>query len=354
MDVVALRLRNQRLVDPDLKSPADVIEHFGAVQAQDFAAAKWAVGLRLRKATETAVERAYNEGRILRTHVMRPTWHFVLPADIRWMLDLTAARVKASLAAYDRKHGHTADFYKRCNAIIGKALSGGDFLMRRELGSRLVAGGIPGGTQRLGHILVNAELDGLICSGPRLGKQLTYALLEKRVPKAMRLPREEALARLALRYFVSHGPAQLGDFAWWSGLSSREAGRGLALIEKKLVREMAGGKTYWLSPKSDFAPVERPLVRLLSIYDEFTIAYKDRSDISDKRDIERLIALGNALTSVMIVNGKASGTWKRVLGKDKIEISLAPFGKLTKAERGAAEAEVERYGKFHGLPAVLV
>ena len=353
MDIAALRLRNQRLVDPDFKSPADVVAHLGAVQAQDYAAAKWAVGLRMRKATDATVERAFNEGLILRTHVMRPTWHFVPPGDIRWMLDLTSARVKSVLASYDRKHGHTADFYRRCNAIIGKALRGGDFLTRRELGSRLEDGGIPRRGQRLGHILVNAELDGLICSGPRLGKQLTYALLEKRAPKAKRLPREEALAKLALRYFTSHGPAQLGDFAWWSGLSAREAARGLALIERKLVRETADGKTYWLSPRSDAAPIERPLARLLSLFVEYAIAYKDRSDISDRRDVERMLSLGNALQTVLVLNGKAAGTWKRAIGKDKIEISLAPFRKLTKLERGAIESEAERYGKFLGLPAVV-
>jgi len=353
VDVIPSRLWNQRLTNPGLKTPRDVVEHLGAVQAQDFAAAKWGVGLRMKSATDETVERAFNEGSILRIHVMRPTWHFIKPEDVHWMLELTSSRVKAALASSDRKLGHTAGFYAKCNAVIEKAFRDRKFLMRSELGDELGRAGIAARGQRLGHILVNAELDGLICSGPRLGRQFSYALLEDRVPKVKKIPRDEALALLAFRYFRSHGPAQPADFAWWSGLSMADAGRALDLVASKLTSDTAGGKTYWFSGTIGPWRPESPMAFLLSLYDEYTIAYKDRSDISDKRDIERMIAMGNALTAVLILHGRVAGTWKRALSKDGAAISVRPFRKLAGSEKKALESAAARYGTFLGLPVSL-
>ena len=208
--------------------------------------------------------------------------------------------------------------------------------------------------QRLAHIISRAELDGLICSGPQRGKQFTYALLDERVKESEKPDREQSLARLALKYFTSHGPAQLKDFSWWSGLAEKDARSALDRIKSGLDQATVDKKTYWFPPHSETAIPDPPRALLLSIYDEYTIAYHDRSDISDARDIERMIVMGNALTAVIVLNGKVAGTWKRAMKRDSVEIRLNPFRKLESDEQDAVESEVARYGKFFGMPAVIV
>ncbi len=352
-DVAQLRLNNQLLAGNKSIKPGEVVRWLGAVQAQDYATAKWSLGLRMQNATDEDIENAFNDGAFLRTHVMRPTWHFVMPEDIRWMLELTAPRVKSLLAHYDRRLELTKRLLSRCGSTIAKALRGGHHLTRAELAGRLEEDGIEARGQRLGHIVMHAELDGLICSGPRRGKQFTYALLDERAPERKEIGRDEARATLALRYFSSHGPAQLKDFAWWSGLSARDVQEALDSVESKLASETLDNKTYYFLPTTDMKP-ESPTAFLLSIYDEYTIAYKDRSDMSEGRDIERMISMGNALTAVMIMNGKVVGTWKRVLKKNAVEISLQPFRELGESEKEAFESEVARYGRFLGVSAVIV
>lgn len=350
-DILKLRLHHTGLARSPFQSATEAVAHLGAVQAQDFGAAKWALGMRVRKSSDEGIEKAFNEGAILRTHVLRPTWHFVMPEDIRWMLELTTPRVKAFMSSYNRKLELDARLFAKSNKTIVKALEEDVHLTRQELKAILTKTGIKTDVQRLAHIIMQAELDGLICSGPRRGKQFTYALLEERVPKVKKLTREHGLARLALNYFSSHGPAQLKDFSWWSGLASKDAQAALDSTTSRLESATVDSKLYWFTPSSRVAMPKAPFARLLSIYDEYTIAYKDRSYLGDGRIAEKLIAMGNALTSVIILDGKIAGTWKRELKTNSVELALSPFQKPTKAEMRAIEAEVERYGKFLGLPA---
>lgn len=353
-EILNLRLHNSGLSNSPFKSAADAVSHLGAVQAQDFAAAKWALGLRIKNSTDEGIEKAFNEGTILRTHAMRPTWHFVVPKDIRWMLELTAPRVKKLLMHYNRKLELDDALFARSNAAIVKALQGHTYLTRQELKTTLTNIGIDTNVQRLAHIIMWAELDGLICSGPRRGRQFTYALMDERVVKAKKLSREQALAKLALSYFTSHGPAQLEDFSWWSGLAAKDARDALDSIKSELKQATLDGKTYWFSDNAKVSTQKSPFALLLSIYDEYTIAYKDRGAISEARDIERMISMGNALTAVIILNGRLAGSWNKSLKKNMVEIRLNPFRKLSKDEQEALESEVARYGKFVGIPAVLV
>ncbi len=351
-EILKFRLYNSGLSDSPFKSAVEAVSHSGAVQAQDFSAAKWALGLRIKNSTGEDIEKAFNDGKILRIHVMRPTWHFVRPEDIRWILELTAPRVKSLLASYNRRLGLDDALFARSNSAIVKALEGHTYLTRQELSAILADTGIVTDVQRLAHIITRAELDGLICSGPRRGKQFTYALLDERVKGSNRLSREQSIAELALRYFTSHGPAQLKDFSWWSGLGEKDAKTGLDRIKSGLNPAILNGKTYWFFPHAEMVP-DSPSAFLLSMYDEYTIAYKDRGDISDERYIERMISMGNALTAVIILNGRVAGTWHKAMKKNSIEISLNPFRKLDDTERQALESEVDRYGKFVGIPAVI-
>ncbi len=353
-EILQLRLNNTGLSHSPFKSATDAVSYLGAVQAQDFAAAKWALGLRIRDSTAEDIERAFNEGKILRTHVMRPTWHFVVPEDIRWMVQLTGRRVKNRLMQSNRKLEIDRELLARSNATIVEALQDRTYLTRQELKAALANTGINTNVQRLAHIIMWAELDGLICSGPLRGRQFTYALLDERVAKARDLSREQALAKLALSYFSSHGPAQTEDFSWWSGLGHKDAKEAMESVKSELKAVEHNSKTYWLSAHARAMAQKPPRALLLSIYDEYTIAYRDRSVISEGRDIERMISLGNALTAVIILKGKVAGAWKRSLKKNMVEIRLNPFRELDRDEQEALEAEVDRYGKFVGIPAVII
>src|SRR5205085_10298801 len=269
LDIAHQRLHNQLIARHTFENPSDVVQWLGAVQAQDFAGAKWALGLRIEGATDESIERAFADGTILRTHVMRPTWHFVSPADIRWLLALTAPRVHAASAYYNRKLELDDAVFRCTNAVLANALQGGKQLTRDELASALQQAGIvTEDVQRVTYIVMRAELDGIICSGVRRGKQFTYALLAERAPQARSLDRDEALAELTKRYFTSHGPATIQDFVWWSGLTVADAKAGLAMVTSHLLHETINGQTYWFSPSTPPVQYLSQAAYLLPNYDE--------------------------------------------------------------------------------------
>jgi hypothetical protein len=286
--------------------------------------------------------------------LMRPTWHFVTPADIRWLLALTAPRVLSANAYMDHKLGLDQAVFKRSKAALVRALQGGKQLTREELRDVFQKSGI--GTnegQRIGYIMMHAELDGTICSGPRRGKQFTYALLEERVPRAPALTRDEALVELAGRYFMSRGPATVHDFAKWSGLAVTDARRGLEEVKARLRHELVGGHTYWFPESKPSEKVPSPTAILLSVYDEYISGYKDRSAIVDAKHGEKLIAMGNALNYVIVVSDQIVGTWKRTISKSAVVIEINLFNPLTQPENRAVVSAANQYGRYVGLPVEL-
>lgn len=350
-DIARQRLRNQRLTEATLGKPGDVAGWLGAVQAQDYAGAKWALGLRLRGATDHVIEQAFTDGAILRTHLLRPTWHFVTPADIRWMLALTAPRVHAVNGHMYRKLELDSAIFKRSNAALAKALQGGQQLTRGELRGVLQKAGIAtDGELRIGYLMMRAELDGIVCSGPRRGKQFTYALLDERAPQIKALDREEALAELARRYFMSRGPANVQDFVRWSGLTVTDAKSGLEAVKAQLRHEVVSGQAYWFPTSKPSTKDVSPTAHLLSIYDEYISGYKDRRAMIDEKHAAKLWAMGNALSHIVVVDGQIIGTWKRTLKKDTVVIETNIFTRLTRAESRAVAAAVHQYGVFLGLP----
>jgi hypothetical protein len=354
LDIARQRLLNQRLAVAPFAQPSDVVNWLVAVQSQDYFGAKWALGLRLQDAHDADIDRAFNNGDLLRTHVMRPTWHFVIPADIRWLLTLTAPRVHAASATMYRKLELDSATLKRSHKVLTKALQGGKQLTREELSDALERAGIAADNgQRLAYIVMHAELDGLICSGPRRGKQFTYALLEERVPPAHTPKRDEALAEFARRYFVGHGPATVQDFAKWSGLTIADARRGLDSVKDHLQHEVLNGDDYWFAPTRSPVKLASPTAYLLSVYDEFIIGYNDRSMIGEAEVMSKLFTMGAALSYIVVVDGRVVGSWKRTLGKDAVVIETTLFTRLTKAENRAVVAAARRYGEFLEKRAVI-
>jgi hypothetical protein len=355
-DIAARRMRIQRLTGEPFGSAVEAVRWLGAVQSQDYAGAKWALGLRTRGVVDADLDQLVDAGAILRTHVMRPTWHFVLPEDIRWLLELTAPRVRARMAPYERQLEIDAALLARCNVVIEAALRDGSHLTRTELGAALEVAGIPATGQRLGHLAMYAELDGVVVSGPRRGRQPTYALLEERAPNARRLDRDEALAELTRRYFTGHGPAQAQDFAWWSGLTLADVKRGLALVGPGLALEVIGGRSYWSSP--DAPPTvegDGPIVRLLPNYDELLVAYRDRTaSLDPARALDAApFPMGSILAHVVVLDGQVWGGWKRRLQGRQVVVELGPLDALDAAATAVLERAAADLGRFLGAEVTM-
>lgn len=347
------RLRNQRLIGPPFLKPEDVVRWLTAVQCQDYAGAKWAIAQRVKGTADVEIDQLFNNGKILRTHVMRPTWHFVMPADIRWLLKLTAPRVNAISAYYYRKFELDDALFRRSNAAIAKALSDGKHLTRAELAKVLERAGIDAKGLRLAYLILRAELDAVICSGALRGKQFTYALLNNRVPEGETLERDEALAKLTKRYFTSHGPALLRDYAWWSGLTMTDAKAGIEMASPHLNHETVEGKTYWFGNLGTTAKSKGPTVHLLPNYDEYLIAYKDRASSFDPSLQKQLRPNEDVLNAhVIVLNGKVIGGWRRTIRKDEVTINANLLLNLNKAEKGALRLAAERYRQFLGKSVV--
>ena len=353
-DVALWRLRNQRLIGEPFARPQDAVAALGAVQSQDYAGASWALGQRADACTGADVHRAYSEGAILRTHIMRPTWHFVAPADIRWIQELTGPRVQAGNAGRYRQLELDAATLRASQRIIERALRAGTRLTRTELAHVLNAKGIDATGQRLAYMVMNAELNLVACSGGRRDGQHTYALVDGRAPAAPALSRDEALGRLALRYFTGHGPAQPQDFAWWSGLTVADARRGIEANAGDLESLDVDGKRHWFAAGSRPPPIpRRPIVHLLPNYDESFIAYRDRSAMMHPEVTRDGVVLNDVLgVHVITLNGQIVGGWRRY-AKDGAAINATLLVEFDRAEHRALERAAAAFARFAGGSAAL-
>jgi hypothetical protein len=351
-DALRRRLYTQHLAGVPLAGAEDVVRRLGAVQSQDYLAAKWSVGQRVEGGTDALIDHALNAGRVLRTHVLRPTWHFVTPDDIRWMLELTAPRVHALMAYQNRKLELDAPLLARCQTVIARALEGGNQLTRGEVGSALERAGIVAETQRLAHVMMHAELEALVCSGAMKGKQHTYALLAERAPTARALPREEALGELARRFFVGHGPTTLTHMAWWSGLTKTDVRRGHAMIQCELARREMDGTTFWFDPSVAVPKKAALAAYLIPEYDEVLIGYADLGIPDLPRARRAGVEIGRYDRPILI-DGVRVGTWRRTVGKGEAVVETILFAPLGRAPARALAKAVERYGTFLGMPVTM-
>ena len=353
--IVRRRLHAQRLAGPPCATAADAVAWSGAVQAQEYAEALWSVGMRVDDHTAAAVEAACDRGEILRTHVLRPTWHFVAAADLRWLLRVTGARVQAKSAGRRRELRLDDDTLARCHEVMATVLADGEPRTRRELGAALEAAGIDMTGQRLPHTLGHAELEGVVASGPRRGKQHTYLPLEGRAPAAPQRSREADVADLVRRYFTSHGPATLRDFAWWSGLTLTDGRAGVAACGDALVGEEGPDGTAWISSSSAAAPAPAPSgaagearAFLLGTFDELTVAHRDLRNVhADGR------ATNELLIRPIVIDGITVGGWTRRLAAREVTIEVVLGSPLDERQSAGLHAAAERFGAFVGLPARL-
>lgn len=350
-ELIRHRLINQQITGTKFTRPDQIVSWLVAMQAQEYAMSKWAIGLRLPGIKAEQVEKACDQGKILRTHLLRPTWHFVTPADIRWLLALTAPQVHAKSAYMYRQTSLDSKVFKKSNDTIARTLEGGHHLTRTELQAALKDNKIVADGFKLGYLMMNAELEQVICSGKRRGKQFTYALLSERAPKARTFTRGESLSELLTRYLVSRSPATLQDFCTWSGLSLKDAQLALESIKGKVISELIDGKKYWIATSSPSMKSKSfnsdAGTFLMPDYDEYGMGYKDRSAIFDQEAHAAAVSRGNPVFNrMMIVDGKITGTWKAGMEKKKLTIQTVPFKALNKVNYAKIDRAVERYRTF--------
>jgi hypothetical protein len=346
-EISNIRIKSQGIGSSEPGSAIDILSRMGAIQAQDFSMAKWALGVRMALSTIAEIEASFNRGDIIRTHLMRPTWHLVSASDVHWLLELTAPRIKSSLRSRERELELSDSLFRRSNRIIEKLISGGLFFTREDFTRELKKAKINTGDNRLSHLLLRAELEGILCSGPIKDKKLTYASLNSRVAHRKRLTREEAMAELASRYFQSRYPATLHDFTWWSGLSMKDAKTGMESARDSFITENIGSKEYMFPDSFQTIDSVNNTVHLLPAYDEFLISYRDRSASLQGIDDHKTISSNGIFYPVVVVNGQVAGVWKQVINNDKVSIETALFNGQDVKIMGIIEEKASILGLFH-------
>jgi len=311
LNILPIRLHNQQLVDSQFKSPEDLVAWMGAVQAQQPEMAKLALALRLQKGTVDSIDEAIDEAKIIRTHVLRPTWHLVTSQDIRWMLQLSYRRLKNTYDTYEKGSGLLSEGHEWTKHLDMLAhLLCHRHLTRQQLSELF--------TQKLGKLhphfmtslLLNAELEGIVCSGKQQQGKHTYTLMDEWVPPYPVPTHEEALALLARKYFQSHGPARFNDFLWWSGLTITEARKAIHLAGNELQRQTLPNDEFYMTAHETDRKVTYKQLLLLPSYDEYIIAYNVRKDVFRAKDMPKAFTKNGLFFPLVLVNGKAIGTWK--------------------------------------------
>ena len=346
MDIATHRLYAQRIEGEKFETPLQVVKHMGAIQAQDFGQAVWAVGLRMKNPSLAVIEKAIVDKEIILTWPMRGTIHFVPAEDAKWMLKLMAAKgVRAGLS-HARQLGVTDEIMTKAEGVFASALAGGKQLTRGAMMQCLIDAGIDTTAQRGYLLLRHFSQTGLLCLASAEGKQQTFALLNEWIPTSIKLEKDEALAEIAVRYFVSHGPATIRDFANWTGLTMTDAKTALQMVKSQLLSEIIKGDEYYFqgSPSSVV-----PGIHLLPGFDEYFLGYKDRSAIISTEHASKVVPGGNGVFKPMILsNGQVVGTWKRILKKSSVAITYDFFDSPLSAR--TLNVEAEAYARFVGLP----
>lgn len=350
MNIPNLRLLNQQLLNPLFNHPKELVSWMGAMQAQNYSMVRWAVGMRLGSGTIQTVEEALRKGEILRTHVMRPTWHLVAAEDIRWMLKLSAKRIISANDSFAK--GRDLDIpdelYTKSYNLLEKILCGKKSLTRQEIAEHFSRSGISVDNNRMNRFMARAEQVGIVCSGEDKGSKYTYMLLEERVAPVPEITKDESLARLARSYFRSHSPAVLQDFIWWSGLPATDAKQAVYLIESELTAEPWNGQTWYIHDASRTRGKTAGCLHLLPSYDEYLLGYKDRTDVLPKEHYPKAFTNNGLFFPVLLHDGHVVGNWNKSAKKGNLLVEHSCFRSDDCIDEVLLNREKERYSKFLG------
>jgi hypothetical protein len=319
-ELIELRLANQGLTSAEFNTCADVVSHFGAMQSQDYSMAKWAVGMRMQNPSDASIEKSINAGEIIRTHILRPTWHFVHANDIRWMMELSAPNVKKATQYVDKQVGLTDSVFKKAWKVIEAELNRDHNLTKEDLTDRLSKKKIEVESLLATQILIRAELEMRICNGERKDNKFTYALFDRRVLSSETISRKDALVKLASVYFKSRGPATAKDFAWWSGLSMADAAFGISGLGSDLKSTSVDGLNYLYFENTNHH--KKKVTALLPPYDEYMVGYTEGRDIAFLADIDKSFIGNGIFKPLVLFNNTIAGIWKKVKKDPFVEIEF--------------------------------
>ena len=364
MDVQGIlerRLLNQHISSGG-RDPETVLRDLGAIQAQDYPAALWAVGVRCKTMTKSGVEAAVAAKKIARTWLVRGTLHFAASSDIAWMLKLVSPRLIHTAEARDQHLGLSDEMVRKVESLFRKALQGGRRLGRTEMYRVMEKGGVPASDNLGYHMLYRAAWDGLICFGPHAGREPTFVLAEEWLPRSAPLDHEEALAEVVSRYFCSRGPATVADCAWWSGLRVSDIRFGIEKASSRLREEVVDGSSFNIPRNPAGRATKEGSYHLLPAFDEYLLGYQDRSATLGSREAQKWIGNANVMVAhsngiflpTVVVDGTVAGVWKRVIAKKGIRVALTPFRKLNAGQMAEVRERVGAYGRFFETDAALV
>ncbi|MFA6542033.1 MAG: winged helix DNA-binding domain-containing protein [Bacteroidota bacterium] len=345
----SLRLFNQHISGTPYTKPGELLSFMGAMQAQDYAQAKWAVGLRLPGTTGADIEKAIVRKQIVRTWAMRGTLQFVAAKDYRWLHSLFTSKFLNTNSSRNRQLGLDGKIFNKANSLIVKSLEMEKLLTRSEIGKILKTSGIATDQNRLSHILHFATMNQLICFGPRKEKEFSFVLLDDWIPSPKTLPRTKALGELAKRYFISRGPATLQDFIWWSGLSAADAKTSLETVSHLLIRESFNGKEYFLSnDATDSKHLDGGANRifLLAGFDEYLISYTDRSASLNPKFNAKAIYNNGIFHPTIVMGGQIVGIWRPIVKGKSITMRSEYFTKMTTTQLKSVDEEFQKYILF--------
>lgn len=326
-ELLYMRLQNQLLGSHELKEPQDIVSWMGAMQSQTFDLARWAIGIRLQSKSVEDVNEALNTGKIIRTHILRPTWHFVSADDFYWMFDLSNPRLKSACRSSCKIHKADESLIYKCIPVVEKALLGGKHLIKQEIVELLSFQGFSVDNQFVTLVLSCAEIEGVLVNGRLRGSKHTYTLVEEWNPRKKTLHRDEALLLLARKYFTSHGPATIQDFTWWSGLTLTECRKALEMAKEELVCERVNGRDFWLRSDSKIASVADLSTLLLPPFDEYVVSYKDRSEFIEEGHYGKVMTKNGLFSPTVMLDGEIVGSWKKTAQKEALHIDLSFFEK---------------------------
>lgn len=346
--ILTLRLYNQQLITNErLKEPVEVVSWMGAMQSQTLEMAKWAIGVRLPGTTVKDIEDSLNDGRIIRTHILRPTWHFVAAEDIHWMFDLSNPRIKPIYISYCKLTGTDEQMVTGTYPILEKTLAGGKHFTKPEIQEILQQHGIECKDRLLNVIMGRAEMEGILCNGKLRGNKQTFTLLHEWAPKKYTLSKEEALERLARRFFTSHSPATMEDFAWWSGLTVTECRQALQLIKEDFRCETINDRIFWFKNDFKIPEINKPSVLLLPPFDEYVVSYKNRSEIVEDIHYGKVMTKNGLFDPTMMLDGEIIGKWKKKTTPQGAQVDLTYFIHTTKKAQTLFDKEARRVETFY-------
>lgn len=346
-ELLNIRLYNQLLLTHDIIKPHEIVSWMGAMQSQALDMAKWAIGTRLENRNVKDIDEALNTGEIIRTHILRPTWHFVSAEDIHWMFDLSNPRLKPIYRSYAKTFGADESLIYHVVPLLEKVLVGGKHLTKQEIGDALSEQDIKLDEGHLQLTISYAEMEGIIVNGRQKGNKQTFTLFEEWVPRKKTICKEEALECLVRRFFTSHGPATIHDFIWWSGLTATECRQAIEMIRADFICETINGRDFWMRNDTKSPSVDKDFALLLPPFDEFVVSYKNRSEIIEEAHYAKVMTKNGLFSPTIMLNGEIIGSWKKVSQKGSSRIELSFFEKTPKKKQDLFKSEIKRLEYFY-------